>query len=164
MERAELSSEQKQIWDLEERYWQFLKTRNRDGCIGLWDESLVGWPYSLPDPIRKDVMRSDPFRLLQGLELKNVQLEPKAVQMFQQVAIVHYMMTATYARKDGSRDVERLRMTHTWLKTNGAWLIIGGMSAPAFISVRASERTSGDRRPEDPAARAPRSGRPSAFP
>jgi hypothetical protein len=130
-QQSKLSPEQEQVWSMEEKYWQILKASDRESYIALWDENFVGWPYQLSDPVRKDSIRVDPFRLLQGIELKSVQLEPKAVQVLKDVAIAYYMATVTYARKDGSIEVESFRFMHTWRKTNGVWLIIGGMSAPA---------------------------------
>lgn len=132
--RHVFSPEQKQVWSLEERYWQILRALDREGYIALWDENFVGWPYPLPDPIRKDAVRLNPFGLLKARELKKVELEPKAVQVFNDVAVVYYVVTGTYAEKDGSIEVESLRITHTWRKSNGIWLIISGMSAPAQAS------------------------------
>ena len=129
-QESKLTPEQDQVWKMEEQYWRVFKALNRDGYIALWEENFVGWPISFPAPIRKDKIRSEPFGTLQGLELKNIQLEPKAVQIFNDVAIVYYIAIGRYVRKDGSIEVESLRMSHTWRRTNGVWRIIGGMSAP----------------------------------
>ena len=51
-----------------------------------------------------------------------------AVEMFKDVAIVHYRVTAIYEFKEGGTGKQVARITHTWRRTNGSWLIIGGMS------------------------------------
>jgi ketosteroid isomerase-like protein len=53
--------------------------------------------------------------------VKNVHLEPKAVQVFNDVAVVCYTVTDTYAKTDGSREEESIHITHIWRKTNGTW-------------------------------------------
>lgn len=127
-QEAKLSPEQEQVWSMEEKYWQIVEARDREGYIALWDEEFVGWPYDSPAPVRKDVIRSDTFGKFEGLT--KFQLEPKAVQVCKGVAIAYYTVTAAYAPKIGTNEVVAFRCMHTWRKTNGVWLIIGGMSAP----------------------------------
>jgi ketosteroid isomerase-like protein len=104
------------------------RARDREGYIALWDEDFVGWPYDSPAPVRKNVVRLGPFLKFEGL--KKFQLERKAVEVFKEVAIAYYLVTAAYTPKTGRNDVVAFRCTHTWRNTDGAWLIIGGMSAP----------------------------------
>jgi ketosteroid isomerase-like protein len=127
-QESKLLPEQEQVWRMEETYWQIVEARDREGYIALWDEDFVGWPYDSPAPVRKDVIRSDTSGKFEGL--KKFQLERKAVEVFKDVAIAHYLVTAAYTPKTGSNEVVAFRCTHTWRKTDGAWLIIGGMSAP----------------------------------
>jgi len=127
-QKSNFSAEQEQVWSTEEKYWQIVEARDREGYIALWDEEFVGRPYDSPTPVRKDFIRSDNFGKFEGLT--KFQLEPKAVQVFQGVAIAYYVVTATYAPKGGSNQVVSFRCMHTWRKIHGVWLIIRGMSAP----------------------------------
>jgi ketosteroid isomerase-like protein len=127
-QRLKLSAEQEEVWKLEEKYWQIVEAQDREGYIALWDEDFVGWPDNCAAPIRKDVIRSDTFGTLQ--RLKSFHLEPRAVQVLQDVAITFYLVTAAYAPKSGNDEHVAFRCTHTWRKVNGLWLIIGGMSSP----------------------------------
>jgi hypothetical protein len=129
-QQPKLSPEQQQVWSREEKYWQILTALDREAYIALWDENTVDWPYPLEEPIRKDFMRADAFGLLEGGKVKNVHLEPKGVEVFNDVAVVYYIATDTFVKKDGSSEVESLRMTHIWRKANGTWLIIAGTSTP----------------------------------
>jgi ketosteroid isomerase-like protein len=128
-QNLKLSPEQQQVWNQEEKYWESVKAQDRAGYIALWDEDFVGWPYRFAEPIRKDQIRADPFGMLQGRRLQSVQLQPKAVQVFKDVAIVHYRVTNVYKLSDGNLQTQAARITHTWRRNNGVWLIIGGMSA-----------------------------------
>ena len=130
-QESKRSPEQEQVWNMEEKYWQIFKARDGEGYIALWDENFVGWPNSLQSPIGKNVIRANPFGLLEDRVLKSVQLEPKSIQLFKDVAITYYVAVIEYSRKDGSIGTEALCFSHIWHRTNGAWLIIGGMSAPA---------------------------------
>jgi hypothetical protein len=58
---AETQQSKKEVWSREEKYWKILTALDREGYIRLWDESRVDWPYPLPDPIRRDFIRSDPI-------------------------------------------------------------------------------------------------------
>jgi len=130
-QNLKVSPEQQQVWNREKTYWQSVKAQDRDGYIALRDDDFVGWPYRFADPVRKDQIRSDPFGMLQGRKLQSVQLEPKAVQLFKDVAIVHYRVTMLYQLSDGKVETQVARITHTWRRSSGVWLIIGGMSALA---------------------------------
>lgn len=129
-QQPKFSPGQKEVWSMEEKYWKIFTAFDREGYLGLWDENQVDWPQPLPEPVRKDFIRSNPFALLQGGKMENVHLEPKAVQVFDNVGVTYYIVTATYVRKDGSTEEESFRVSHTWRKANGTWLIIAGMSAP----------------------------------
>lgn len=127
-QRLKLSAEQEEVWRIEEKYWQMVEAQDRERYIALWDEDFVGWPDNCAAPIRKDVIRSDTFGTLR--DMKNFCLEPKAVQVFQDVAITFYVVTAAYTPKEGDYELVTFRCTHTWRKVNGIWRIIGGMSSP----------------------------------
>jgi hypothetical protein len=70
---------------MEKKYRQVVEARDREGYIALWHEEFLGWPYDSQVPVRKDVIRSDTFGKFVGLS--RFQLEPKAAQLFKDVAI-----------------------------------------------------------------------------
>jgi hypothetical protein len=51
---------------MEEKYWQIVEARDRDGYIALWDEDFGGWPDNCAAPIGKDVIRSNTFGTLRA--------------------------------------------------------------------------------------------------
>jgi ketosteroid isomerase-like protein len=130
-QEPKFTPEQREVWSMEEKYWQVVKAADAGGYLSLWDERFVGWPPSSPGPVGKDFIRRDPFVFFRDQKLESARLEPKAVQMFGDVAIAYYLVTGTYRRKDGSTYSETLRVTHTWRKTGRNWQIIGGMGATA---------------------------------
>lgn len=131
-QEPKLSAEEEQVWEMEEKYWQTVEARDHKGYVALWDEEFVGWPYDSPAPVRKDFIRSDHLAIFEGL--KKFKLERQAIQGFNGVAVAYYVVTAVHEPKDGSSATVTFRCTHTWRNSNGAWHIIGGMSAPSPAS------------------------------
>ena len=58
-------------------------------------------------------------------------IEQLAIQVTGNVAVDYYRINATWANGEGAEvRTDRLRITHTWIRTGGTWQIIGGMSSP----------------------------------
>ena len=70
--------------------------------------------------------------LLAAIELKSatVELKPMSVRLYGHVGVVHYEAHARAQTRTGTAIDDRERYTHTWLRTEQGWKIIGGMSAP----------------------------------
>jgi hypothetical protein len=68
---------------------------------------------------------------IKGLKLQSYAIEQLAIRATDDVAINHYRIKASWAKSDGEVvRTDALRITHTWIRTNGTWQILGGMSAP----------------------------------
>jgi ketosteroid isomerase-like protein len=92
-----LSKKQQEVWNREEAYWTAVRSRNADAYIALWREDFVGWPYFDHDPIRKSDLGKDPFPLARNAEntTETRDVTRKAVQLFGDTAVVHYLVTTT---------------------------------------------------------------------
>jgi uncharacterized protein DUF4440 len=122
-----------QIWDLEKAYWEYVKDNDLEKYRGLWHDNFVGWPFVSPEPVRKDHITDwIADNASKGLKLHSYSIEQLAVRLTEDIAVDHYRIKATWARSDTGNEVrtDAIRITHTWVKTNGTWQIIGGMSAP----------------------------------
>jgi hypothetical protein len=55
-----------------------------------------------------------------------------AIQVTGDVAIDHYRIKFDWVKNDTGEVVrtDAMRITHTWIRANGTWQILGGMSAP----------------------------------
>jgi hypothetical protein len=51
------------------------------------------------------------------------------VRQIEGAVVAHYLVTVEWVDKDGKGEREESRITHTWMKVNGRWKIITGMSA-----------------------------------
>jgi ketosteroid isomerase-like protein len=127
----DLSTAEKEVWSMEETYWNYVANRDLKGYMTLWHEDFVGWPRGLKQPADKD-------RLIRGAkswfgsikpESLTFELTPHSVRIYGDVTIVHYLCSATWKDLKGNERSINDRMTHTWMKQDGKWKIIGGMSA-----------------------------------
>lgn len=92
---------------------------------------FVGWPSTELMPLRKDHiadwLSSD---IAEQNTLKCYKLEPAAITVVDNVAVVHYHLTERWADKSGKSEPPRtIKVTHTWLRIKDGWQIVGGMAA-----------------------------------
>jgi ketosteroid isomerase-like protein len=124
---------EQEIWNLENAYWEYVKANDLEKYRALWHEDFVGWPFISPEPVRKDHITDwITNNTSKGLKLRSYSIEQLAVRVTGDVAIDHYRIKANWA--DGNTGkvarTDALRVTHTWIRNNDTWQIIGGMSAP----------------------------------
>src|SRR6201993_583725 len=120
------------VWEQEETYWRLVKADNRQGYLDLWDDRFVGWPRFENNPIHKDVIT----RFMSERRVLDYRLEPLSVREFGgNVVITLYRATVHSRDSTGANESTRAsRLTHTWMKTEKGWRIIGGMSADDITS------------------------------
>ena len=121
---AEWSEVQKEIWDLEKKYWECIKNADVETYKNLLHENVVSMrtrnysPDNYPEEIEK-------FRhWVSNRKPKSYEIRPLAIQLFDKVAIVCFDYKFT-----GNKFSDSGRVTHTWMKQNDTWYLIGLMEA-----------------------------------
>jgi ketosteroid isomerase-like protein len=124
--------DQTQVWQLEKAYWEYVKANNLEKYRALWNDNFLGWPFVSSVPVHKDRITDwITANTSKGIKLQSYSIEPLAIQVTSDVAIDHYRIQATWANAEGVQaKTDTMRITHTWIRTNGTWQILGGMSAP----------------------------------
>ena len=124
-----------QVWQLEKAYWEYVKANDLENYRALWHENFLGWPFVSATPVRKDHITDwITTNTSKGIKLQAYSIEQLAIQVTGDVAINHYRIKATWANDKGAElRTDALRITHTWIRMNGTWQIIGGMSAPVNV-------------------------------
>ena len=119
---AEFSEAQKEIWNLEIKYWESIKNADRETHKNLLHDNLVSMPSRKSEPINKAEEIYERYRVVA------YEIEPLAIQLFDNVAIVcyYYKYTGLWRGNDVS---DSGRVTHTWMKQNDTWYLIGLMEA-----------------------------------
>jgi len=112
--------------------WEYVKTNNLEKYRALWHEDFLGWPFVSSAPVRKDHITDwITSNTSKGVKLQSYSTEELAIHVTGDVAIDHYRIKAKWANNEGAEvRTDAFRITHTWIRTNGEWQIIGGMSAP----------------------------------
>jgi len=121
-----------QVWNREKAYWEYVKANDLEKYRALWHEDFVGWPLADSAPVRKDQVTDwMTDNASKGVRLQSYSIEQLAICVIGDAAIDHYRIKMSWANREGpDATTEALRITHTWLRTHGAWQIIGGMAAP----------------------------------
>lgn len=126
------AKDETQVWKLEKAYWEYIKVNDLEKYRGLWHENFLGWPFVSPSPIGKEHITDwITANTSKGLRLQSYAIEQLAIHVTGDVAITHYRIKVNWANGQGAEArTDAFRVTHTWIRTNGTWQIIGGMSAP----------------------------------
>ena len=126
------AKDEAQVWSLEKAYWEYVKANDLEKYRTLWNENFLGWPYISSAPTRKDHITDwITANTSKGVKLQSYAIEPLAIQVTGDVAINHYRINAAWTNGEGGKvRTDRLRITHTWIRTGGTWQIIDGMSSP----------------------------------
>ena len=119
-----LSPEQQKIWGLVESYWESAQSGDLESLMNLLHEKYVYWPEGYTDAYNKSEMELLFTKWLAHNRPKMYELRVSAIQIIENVALVHY----SFNRK-GNWGSESGRRTSAWMKNNGEWKCIGGMGA-----------------------------------
>ena len=120
----ELSQEQQKIWGLVESFWESAQSGDLENLMNLLHEKYVYWPEGYTDAYNKSEMEFLFTKWLAHNRPKMYELRVSAIQIIENVALVHY----SFNRK-GNWGSESGRRTSAWMENNGKWECIGGMSA-----------------------------------
>jgi len=129
---AELSPAQRQVWERETTYWKLWKAADVEGFMALWDPHLADWPHATASPVDRVALRGmveKQFAFIRAGTF-DYELHPLSVTVLDDVAVTFYTVHTIYRAADGTESSGDSRLTHTWLRTDGSWRIVGGMSAP----------------------------------
>ena len=126
------AKDEAQVWKLEKAYWEYVKADDLEKYRALWHENFVGWPFVSPAPVRKDHITDwITSNTSKGITLHSYSIDQVAIQVTGNIALDYYRINATWADSAGAEvRTDRMRITHTWIRMDGTWQIIGGMSSP----------------------------------
>jgi hypothetical protein len=129
---AAAASAIEEVWRREADYWRFVKSGDDESYVKLWHERFIGWPCGAEHPKRKAGIGAW-VREVKDKRLKvEVDMTREAAEQFGDTVVVHYRFTRVDTYPDGHVEGKGVvsKITHTWMKTGGEWLIVGGMCGP----------------------------------
>jgi ketosteroid isomerase-like protein len=121
---AEWSEAQKEIWNLEKKCWESIKNADVETYKNLLHDNVVSMRFRKYDPDNKPQEIESIRRWVSNDKPKSYEIRPLAIQLFDNVAIVCFNYKYT-----GNKRSDSGRATHTWMKQNGTWYLIGLMEA-----------------------------------
>ena len=134
---GEQSKEEDEAWKLESDYWKYVQAADLEKYKQLWHPNFVGWPSVSAVPVRKEKITDWITEHTKNNEhLQWYHIVEAASQKTENVVITHYWITFFWVNKEGSGEPSTARITHTWIKTDTGWQIVGGMSAPATMPAK----------------------------
>src|SRR5260370_14123845 len=119
----EMTPAQKEVWQMEEAYWNDVKASNSDHYATLSHYSFLGWPRDRDRPLGKKDLTEGAAKKMAAGRVVSCEFLSKAVTVVGDVGVTQYSVKATIARKDGTNETYTSRVTHTWLKTGSTWEI-----------------------------------------
>ncbi len=127
----EFDDDQAAVWQMEETYWRLVSSGDVEAYVSLWHDDFVGWPCFSWEPTGKANIGSWVEEIRDNNWTLTYELRPQAVQLFGDIAVVHYAAEYVFDYGDGTRKGEGdwRKFTHTWMKVGEEWQIIGGMCA-----------------------------------
>jgi len=128
------SNDETQIWNLEKAYWEYVKANDLEKYRALWHEDFLGWPYVSPTPVGKDHITDwITANTSKGLKFQSSPIEQTGMKVTGDIALCYYRITINWTNSSNTGPdaiSNKIRITHTWMRTGGTWAIIGGMSSP----------------------------------
>ena len=118
-----------EVWAMEESYWRYVKAADVEKYLTLWNKDFRGWPCADEHPATK-VNISDWVRDIRDKKVRFTSaLSKEGATSVGGVVVVYYRTSMNYDYPDGHKESvgKPVKITHTWMKVNGRWEIIGGM-------------------------------------
>ena len=117
-----------EIWSLEEDYISNFGKANHDGILSLYHSQFLGWPDSRNHPVGKKsaakFLKENYPEPTQSL----FKIKREGIKVIEGVVITHYLLNSSWIDEEGIEQTRESRLTHTWVKENSSWKILGGMS------------------------------------
>jgi ketosteroid isomerase-like protein len=129
---AGLNDDEKEVWNLEIAYWEYVKSNDIPSYRSLWDERFVGWPGFSEMPLGKANIHEWVAELHSNPGTRvEYELTIGSVRAFGDIVATHYLVrfsarSVTTGEIVGDAVVSRI--THTWQRHGDSWRIVTGMS------------------------------------
>lgn len=124
---APVNDEAEFLWGLEEAYIKAHVEADHQTILSLWDKQFLGWPSRLSKPSGKDRGAEYLAEFFPAPLQLTPRLERLGIRFAGNVAIIFYRLYWGGGEESGSITTATTRLTHTWIKRDSEWFILGGM-------------------------------------
>ncbi len=120
----EWSAAQKEIWKVEEGTVADIEKGDVEKLMSYVHQDYRGSGHGSPLPIDKPIFRKQLEEMLKTYPARSLFLQPAAIQVFGNTAIVHYIATITLKSVDGKEATLQTAYTDVFVKQGEKWLIV----------------------------------------
>ncbi len=119
-----------EIWQKESDYWKYVKEKDIQSYVSLWDDNFLGYPSNNTVGNKAHITDWLTEMYKENIGDYNYELTRKVENVFGDIVIAFYDVAQQWTNKKGAIiKKSNIKIIHTWKKTDKGWLIIGGMGA-----------------------------------
>ena len=119
---------EEEIWSLEEDYISYFGEANHDAILSLYHSQFLGWPDSRNHPVGKISAAKFLEENYPEPTQSVFKINREGIRIVNGVVITHYLLNVSWIDDAGVEQKSESRLTHTWIKEDSQWKILGGMS------------------------------------
>jgi ketosteroid isomerase-like protein len=116
------------IWEREEACAAAMRDGDAEGMISFVHEQFQGWPSPASPFVNRDGLLDFVKNDIAAAGAYSFSMERTGIRVFGNFAINFLIYRANGKNRDGTEFEETARWTHTWIKEDSGWKILGGMS------------------------------------
>lgn len=124
MSNPKWTNKQKRVWKNVENYTSLILRGDVNGFLEYFHQDYTGWNYNEVLPVTKTDIKNE-LQHLPKWEILDYKIIPVTINIFNDVAIVHYYYSVTYKNKAGKEKVKAQHNTDVLLKQKNKWILIG---------------------------------------
>ena len=119
---------EEEIWKLEEAYFTNLYRADYEGVLALVHPQFLGWLGNLPKPIGREQSAQFMKKLIPRPTPCTIRIERSGLQQSGDAVLTQYTLHVICPEASGMARTQSSRITHTWVRQESQWKLLGGMS------------------------------------
>jgi ketosteroid isomerase-like protein len=121
----EWSEEQKEAWKFIETHWDQWAKEDMEGILANYHDDFIGWEIISPLTFNKAFLRKNMPHWFKTGEVVIYNIQPIAINIFDNVAILHYYWSNVIQDTKGNETNYSGRWTDIIMKQGDRWVLIG---------------------------------------
>jgi ketosteroid isomerase-like protein len=121
----EWSEEQKEAWKFIETHWDNLVKEDIEVILADYHDDFIGWEITSPLTFNKAFLRKNMPLWIESSDWVVYNIQPIAINIFDDVAIVHYYHSSVFKDTKGNETNYSGRWTDIIMKQGDRWVLIG---------------------------------------
>jgi len=120
----EWSAAQKEVWKLEEGFAAAFEKGDLEAVLSYMHPDYRGSGHGSAVPIDKVIFRKNLESFFKNYKVTNFFLQPTAIQIYGNTAIIHYIATTSMKSLEGKEIESQFAYTDIYVKQGDKWLCV----------------------------------------